>query len=608
VTSLQQRFDDLGTPLCDVTFCVLDLETTGGDPGSDTITEIGAIKVRGGESDGTFQTLVNPGRAIPPTVTVLTGITEMMVMAAPRIESVLASLLTFIGDSVIVGHNVRFDMGFLQAALERDERPRLSNRTVDTVALARRLVRDEVPNCRLGTLAARFRLPHQPSHRALDDALATADLLHVLLDRAAGLGVTGLDDLSMLPKLAAHPQAAKLTLTERLPRSPGVYLFRNDRGEVLYVGKATDLRSRVRSYFSSDDRRKVGALLRETARIDHKATPTVLEAEALEIRLIHHLEPHYNRVGTRSSAAVYLRLGAERFPRLAIAREPQGGRRLLSLGPATSRRVATDVIDAIHTVIPLRRCSRPAAKGAPCSAAQLGTALCPCQGGVSEADYARLVERLRLGLTTTPSVLIDPLVERMRALAAEERFEEAASTRDRAVALAEFLRRSRRIDDLRRVEWLVVADRDGHRFAFRRGQLARYWAPTADDALGALDPGRAIEAMPDDPGDPAGGPIRADLADEVLLTARWLERNAGRIRVVEATGTWAGSVHPVPTVGPPRPAERGSAPPGRPRRQRARSASPASPTSITSANSRPNVDRAAADGNEYGSAWAISTP
>ena len=171
MTSLQQRFDDLGTPLCDVTFCVLDLETTGGDPGSDTITEIGAIKVRGGESDGTFQTLVNPGRAIPPTVTVLTGITEMMVMAAPRIESVLASLLTFIGDSVIVGHNVRFDMGFLQAALERDERPRLSNRTVDTVALARRLVRDEVPNCRLGTLAARFRLPHQPSHRALDDAL-----------------------------------------------------------------------------------------------------------------------------------------------------------------------------------------------------------------------------------------------------------------------------------------------------------------------------------------------------------------------------------------------------------------------------------------------------
>ena len=263
-----------------------------------------------------------------------------------------------------MGHNVRFDMGFLQAALERDERPRLSNRTVDTVALARRLVRDEVPNCRLGTLAARFRLPHQPSHRALDDALATADLLHVLLDRAAGLGVTGLDDLSMLPKLAAHPQAAKLTLTERLPRSPGVYLFRNDRGEVLYVGKATDLRSRVRSYFSSDDRRKVGALLRETARIDHKATPTVLEAEALEIRLIHHLEPHYNRVGTRSSAAVYLRLGAERFPRLAIAREPQGGRPARSVLEARSG-VARGPQRRAHPARPhssARRCAR--ARGA----------------------------------------------------------------------------------------------------------------------------------------------------------------------------------------------------------------------------------------------------
>src|SRR5690606_15079397 len=127
--------------------------------------------------------------------TVLTGITQAMVLPAPRIETVLPSLLEFVGDAVIVGHNVRFDIAFLDAALERTGRPRLTNRRVDTVALARRLVRDEVPNCRLGTLADRLRLPHRPSHRALDDALATGDLLHVLLERVARLGVTGLDDL-----------------------------------------------------------------------------------------------------------------------------------------------------------------------------------------------------------------------------------------------------------------------------------------------------------------------------------------------------------------------------------------------------------------------------
>ena len=179
---------------------MVDLETTGGSAEDCGITEIGAVKVRGGECLGTFQHAREPRpRASLRQITMLTGITESMVMPAPPLAEVLPTFLEFVGDAVIVGHNIRFDVGFLNAALERDGWPRLSNLTVDTVALARRLVRDEVPNCRLGTLADRLRLPHRPSHRALDDALATADLLHVLLERAAGLGVLGLDDLLLLP-------------------------------------------------------------------------------------------------------------------------------------------------------------------------------------------------------------------------------------------------------------------------------------------------------------------------------------------------------------------------------------------------------------------------
>jgi DNA polymerase-3 subunit epsilon len=189
----QRSFDDLGTPLVETTFCVLDLETTGGSAnGGDAITEVGAVKVRGGEVLGTFQTLVNPGTAIPPAITYLTGITQAMVVPAPRIDSVLPSLIEFVGnDAVIVGHNVRFDMSFLQAAARQLGYARWGNRVVDTCALARRLVREEVPNLKLGTLAERFRLTHRPSHRALDDALATVDLLHLLLERAGTLGVLG---------------------------------------------------------------------------------------------------------------------------------------------------------------------------------------------------------------------------------------------------------------------------------------------------------------------------------------------------------------------------------------------------------------------------------
>nr|MBA3655561.1 endonuclease [Actinomycetota bacterium] len=260
--AVQRSFDDLGAPLYDVTFVVLDLETTGGSAATDAITEVGAAKYRGGECLGTFATLVNPGREIPPSITYLTGITEAMVLPAPRIEEVLPAFLEFAGDAVLVGHNVRFDMSFLQAAMRATNRPRIANRVVDTCALARRLVSDEVPNCKLATLAEHFRTSHKPTHRALDDTLATAELLHALLERAGRLGVTALDDLIDLPSVKGHPQVAKLKLTAGLPRAPGVYIFRDAGGRPLYVGKAVDLRRRVRSYFTGDGRRKVGQLLR----------------------------------------------------------------------------------------------------------------------------------------------------------------------------------------------------------------------------------------------------------------------------------------------------------------------------------------------------------
>src|SRR3984893_9930855 len=196
---MQRSLDDLGAPLAQVTFVVVDLETTGGSPQACAITEVGAIKLRGGECLGTFQTLVNPGLPIPPEITYLTGITESMVFPAPKIGSVLPALLEFIGDAVIVGHNVRFDLAFLRAGMARDGYARLTNRAVDTCALARRLVRDEVHDCRLATLAAHFRTARRPTHRALEDAEATGEVLHSLLERAGCLGVLALEDLIDLP-------------------------------------------------------------------------------------------------------------------------------------------------------------------------------------------------------------------------------------------------------------------------------------------------------------------------------------------------------------------------------------------------------------------------
>ncbi len=533
----QRTLEDLGTALHEVTFVVIDLETTGGSASSCAITEIGAVKLRGGECLGTYQTLVDPGCAIPPEITVITGITEAMVMRAPRIDNVTPSLLEFIGDGVIVGHNVRFDLSFINATLSHQGRSRLPNRSVDTLALARRLLRSEVPNCRLGTLADRLRLSHQPSHRALDDALATGDLLHLLLERAGSLGVTGLDDLIALPTMAGNAQAQKLRLTDRLPREPGIYLFRGRTGDVLYVGKAANLRSRVRSYFSTDERRKIAQLLRETHRIDHRVCRNGLEAAVLELRLIHQHLPRFNRQGTRSSKYPYVKLTLEeRFPRLSVVRtvRDDGG---LYLGPVSSAKRAKRIVEAIETAVPIRRCtarSTGRTSRTVCTPAQIGVACCPCSGHTPEADYRAVVDDLVAGLTLHPQRLLAPLQARILMLAAEERYEEAADVRDRAEALAGLLQRQRRFDLLRRAGRMRI--RIGSDWAeFAGGLLSG--CGSVDDPPSLLDHvDRSTAAH--DLDDRLPVPSRPD-ADELLCIARWLDQNAGRVELELVEGTLA---------------------------------------------------------------------
>jgi len=213
--------DDLTTPLHDVTFVVVDLETTGGSPTSCAITEIGAVRYRGGDCQGVFQTLVDPGAAevrrrvpqgggrypaaerrshvIAPMVTQITGITDAMLVGAPSVGGVLASWLEFARGAVLVGHNVRFDISFLDAALVLHGFPPLEQHRVDTLALARRLVKEDVVNLQLGTVAEHLHARTEPVHRALEDARATADVLHALLERLGTIGVLRLGDLLDFP-------------------------------------------------------------------------------------------------------------------------------------------------------------------------------------------------------------------------------------------------------------------------------------------------------------------------------------------------------------------------------------------------------------------------
>ena len=523
--------DTLATsiPLHDVEFCIIDLETTGGSHEYHSITEIGAVKYRGGIEIDRFTTLVNPGCAIPPFITVLTGITNTMVATAPPIEDTLQPLLNFIGTSVLVAHNARFDIGFINAALLMHDYEPLPNRVLDTVGLARRIVGAEVKNCKLSTLASSFNFPHQPSHRAINDVLATGDLLHLLIERAAGFGIFDLDEFAAMSKIWSHPQASKLKLTVDLPRTPGIYLFVDNRGDVLYVGKATNIRSRVRSYFgTADTRRKVGSLLKLMHAIHYVSTPDVLTAEVLELRMISKLRPRYNFAGTRSAKYCYVRLTlGEQWPRLTITTRVTATSTDLYLGPISTRSIAREVVDAIESVVPLRRCTvrmgrnYRAPDDAPmCSAAQLGLAHCPCSGTADPTSYAIEVQRVVAAMQGNAQPIIDSLSDKMNKHSQAQRFEEAGFVLNRIEALQSVLLRTQS------AQQLVAAGN----FTFTNNNITYHvqsgllHATHVDNvAFSPIPPPLKANftqflqppALPDQ-----SAPINSDIIDEVLCIAR----------------------------------------------------------------------------------------
>ncbi len=312
------------------------------------------------------------------------------------------------------------------------------------------------------------------------------------------------------------------------------------------MGKASNLRSRVRSYFSTDDRRKITQLLRETHRIDHQVCRNGLEAAVLELRLIHRHLPRFNRQGTKSSKYPYIKLTLdERFPRLSVVRSVKEDGALY-LGPVSSSKRAKRIVEAIETAAPIRRCTTrsTATTARPvCTPAQIGVASCPCSGHTSEPEYQEVVEQLVEGLTARPEQLLDPLRGRIAMLAEAERYEEAADVRDRADALASLLLRHRRFDLLRRARRVRV--RIGSDWAeFTDGLLSG--CGSLDDPPSLLDHGVDADGTESPP---LGVPSRAD-ADELLCIARWFDDHAHRIELDAVDGVLAEPLPRIPSFAP----------------------------------------------------------
>src|SRR5437867_11930637 len=295
-------------PVGHATFVVVDLETTGLRPGSSRICEIGAVRVRELELQEEFELLVDPGVPIGPAISALTGLRDADLRGSPHPAIAVRRFLEFAGDAVLVAHNARFDLAFLDRETERLSGARLAGPVVDTVGLARRLLAGRTPRAGLASLSQFFGTAAEPCHRALPDAQATAEILLQLIGLAQERGALSVADLVDLAAPRVRKVYAKRALAFGAPTTPGVYLFRDAHDQELYVGRARDVRARMRSYFRSDRQPPaVESALGELERIEWRVCGSELEAALQELRLIRELPPPANARGARPDRYVYLR-------------------------------------------------------------------------------------------------------------------------------------------------------------------------------------------------------------------------------------------------------------------------------------------------------------
>jgi len=492
----------------DAEYVVVDLETTGLRPGSSQICEIGAVRVRGFELVEEFQTLVDPRVPLGAVISALTGLTDRQLRGAPPPSLAVRRFLAFAGDSVLVAHNARFDLAFLDRETERLTGSRLAAPVVDTVPLARRLLAGRVPRASLAQLSYFFGTAVQPCHRALPDAQATAEVLLALIGLAQERGARTVAELVGLSATRTRRVWDKRHLAFGAPPHPGVYFFYDRNDQLLYVGRARDLRARLRSYFRSDRQRPaVEAAVAAVERIEWRVLGSELEASLEELRLIRELRPPANARVARPERHVWLKKRGD-----AVVASSQPSDNLL-LGPIRSRRRAQLAARALQA---------------------------------DELDR--------------PAAALPRLRRRLAELSDARRYEDAARLRDRLEALERVCRELERLARLRAVERCIVAPavEPGHARAFflAGGRVAAVRTlPPGGGAYLEIEAGLAA-ARHALASDTAGDLDELHLVGTFLrkpppeLTIVPLERDA----ILKAAARSAAARQPAPAAAPRRPA------------------------------------------------------
>jgi DNA polymerase-3 subunit epsilon len=538
-------------------FVVVDTETTGGRAGEDALIEVGAARMVGGQIVETFQQLIDPGRAVPKRITWLTGISTAMVFGQPTVREAMPAFRDFLGDAVLVAHNLPFDARFLDVAMADAGLPPLQNPAVDTLRLARRLL-PTLPSKGLSGLTAHFGIEVHGRHRALGDAEATAQLLTILLRRLrVEFGVETVDDLlgwqrkryTETRREPAHLRKIRDETLPLLPDRPGVYFMHDARGRVIYVGKAKVLRHRVRSYFSAIDNHppRTHKLVRDVRAVTWRETGTELAALLEESALIKTHLPVHNRALRRYRDYPFLRLDTTHaFPTLSwTPRIAHDGAEYY--GPLGRRGQAEELVELIARLFRLRECEDNVFHlGRPCLYAQMGRCGAPCVADGDGAEmYADEVDRVRRFLTGRDTEALLAVEAAMHEAAAALEFEAAGWYRDQLRRLERTLGRQEQIASAVHAHHAVLVeplvpgynglDGGAQLFLIRHGRLAGRLDLPAQPDKAALATLRATLRETFDPAlDPPESHLRPDV-DEMRTLASWMRLHADATRQVRWT-------------------------------------------------------------------------
>lgn len=417
-------------------FAVLDFETTGTSSRFGRAIEIGIVKMKNGKITDTYSSLINPGCQIPYQITVLTGISNDDVLNAPYFEDIIDEVETFLSDSIMVAHNLPFDLSFLKAEFTRAGKDVNDLPKICTLKLARKMY-PSLPSKSLGNLVKHFKIRHAHAHRALGDATVTAKLLNKMLTQLQE--EYHVEETGQLINFVSLPQQKSYRVLKKklsddfssLPSSPGVYFFKDAQDNILYVGKAKSLKERVRNYFSSNAVRKAKKIVRMSSRLGYQDTNTELTALITESELIKKHRPRLNTLLKKYGQSYFLKIdNAKLAPKISSTSQFDfDGNDYF--GPFSSRDSIKSIMEIIDKSFKLRECTeKEFKKKKRCYLADIERCTAPCEVKSEQKKYKQELEKVYEFLSGKNDSALERLLDRMKNFSEKEKYEEAAEMRD----------------------------------------------------------------------------------------------------------------------------------------------------------------------------------